>query len=843
HYARSALGHGEGLVLAGDAVSLFPGAEVVVDVDSFDSAVEAARAGAAAGAAEAVELYRGDLLPDDVYEPWTEDDRDRLRLAHAEMLHLLGRWDAILAVDPLDEVAHLALVRAHVDRGDRRAALRQLETMERVWERELGQGLGKEARELLREAAELPDQSPGLRPVSAPVPTPATKTVGRDEDIARIADLLDSTRAVTMLGPGGVGKTRLAAEVALHRVGEAHFVDLTKVSEPDLVAGLIARELGVRVEAGADAAHAVVEVLGHRPVLLVLDNFEHVLDAADLVPRLVQAAPAVRVLCTSRARLRVAGEQVFDVLPLSLDGAGDETAVPDAITLFEQVATAVDPGFDLDQHRDDVVSICRAVDGLPLAIELAAGHVRTLPPSLLLARLGARLGSTSGASRGTPERQQTVPATIDWSLRLVGEDERDLFVRLGVFAGAVPLEAVEQVCGRPGTDVVELLSRLVDHSLVRRVTDTQGAPRFVLLELLRERARALLDEVPGLAVETSQRHAAYFADYLDDLDERRWGEASATWIEDVTLQLAEIRAARAWAVANDDAQTAARLTAGLGTYWHREGQHLEGRQWVHQALGHEDRLDERLIARLHLAAGFVEWTLDQPLGREHWHEAVRRFRALRDDRYLSYSLALESGTYIGDSENYPIAVAMCEEAISRGREVGDAPLLAQALNVLGELTRVQGDDVRAQAAYTEGLAAARAAGDEAHVAMFVGNLSFIADHRGDHAEARRLCVEALRGSWAIGRRLVVAMAISQLAGAELGLGRPEKGAVLMGASDEAFRRLAVAPHPGDRPELDRVVVGLRAELGDDRYQQRWADGARLSLDEAVALALSGDDAP
>ncbi|MET0837536.1 MAG: tetratricopeptide repeat protein [Marmoricola sp.] len=841
HYARTALDTGDGLVLAGDAVSLFPAAEVVVDVERFESAVESARAGSADAAAEAVDLYRGDLLPDELYEAWTEEARERLRLAYAEMLHLLGRWDAILAADPTDEEAHLALVRGHVDRGDRRAALRQLETMERVWEREFGQGLGTAARELLREVVELPEEPGGLRSVSAPVPTPATRTVGRDDEIARVAELLESARAVTLLGPGGVGKTRLAAEVALRRAGAARFVDLTKVSDPDLVAGLVARELGVRVEAGADATRAVVEVLGHRPVLLVLDNFEHVLDAADLVPRLVQAAPAVQVLSTSRARLRVAGEQVFDVLPLSLDLKEGAAEPPDAITLFTQVATAVDPGFDLDRHLSDVVSICRAVDGLPLAIELAAGHVRTLSPPLLLARLGARLGSTSGASRGTPARQQTVPATIDWSLRLVGEHERDLFVLLGVFAGAVPLEAVEQVCGQPGTDVVDLLSRLVDHSLVRRVTDTQGEPRFVLLELLRERARELLDEEPGLAEDAARRHAAYLADYLDDLDVRRWREASATWIEDITLLLTEIRAAHPWAVAHGEIETATRLTVGLGTYWHREGHHAEGRQWVQEALEHEESLDETLRARLHLTAGFVEWSRDQHVGRRHWTEASDRFRSLGDDRYLAYALGLASGTYTGDREGYEVALAMCEEALALAREVGDQPLLAQVLNLLGELTRVQGDDERAQAAYTEGLVAARAAGDETHVAMLVGNLSFIADHRGDHAEARRLSLEALRRSWAIGRRLVVAMAISQLAGAELGLGRPEQGAVLMGASDEAFRRLAVAPHLGDKPELERVVTGLRAELGDARYEQLWADGARLSLHEAVDLALAGGD--
>jgi tetratricopeptide (TPR) repeat protein len=333
------------------------------------------------------------------------------------------------------------------------------------------------------------------------------------------------------------------------------------------------------------------------------------------------------------------------------------------------------------------------------------------------------------------------------------------------------------------------------------------------------------------------RHARYLADVLDDLDERRWGEASGTWIDDITLLLSDIRAAHAWTLAAGEVELAARLTADLGTYWHREGFHPEGREWTAEALAHTDVLDPFLVARLHLAAGFVEWSRDQPLGRRFWETAAERFRELGNDRYLAYSLALTSTTYIGDREHTARALEINEEAIGLARRVGERPLLAQALNILGELTRTTGDDDRALAAYEEGLELARAAGDRTHEAMFVGNLSFIAVHRGDYPEALRLSREAVRLSWAIGRRLVVAAGISQMAGAELGLGRPERGAVLLGASDEALRRLGVEQSPGDKPELDRVEAALRAELGDERHEALLAEGARLSLDEAVVMAL------
>ena len=835
HYARTALGVSDGVVLSADTVALLPGGHVVVDVAEFDAAVASARAGGGLGAAgEAVELYAGELLPADVYEPWTEQDRDRLRLAYHEMLQALGRWDALIAADPLDEVAHLSLVQEHVRRGDRRAAVRQLETMEKVWRDELGEELGEAALALRAEAQGLPVAlAPVERPVRAPVPTPATRTIGRERDIERVVELLEDSRTVTLLGPGGVGKTRLVAEVALRRTSEeACYVDLTKVGDAELVSTLIARELGIHVE--GDVVQALAEALRNRNLLLVLDNAEHVLEAAELVPRLVERCPQLRVLVTSRARLRVPGEQVYDVLPLALD-PDESGSRADAITLFEQAAHAVDPGFDVERHLDDVVTICRAVDGLPLAIELAAGHVRTLSPPLLRARLNQRLGSVQGASRGTPERQQTVPSMIDWSLRLLGEDDdRDLFKRLGVFHGPVPLEVVERVCPGPGVDVLEALSRLVDHSLVRRLDDG----RFLLLELMREHSRALLAAAPELDRNVRLRHATYLADWLDDLDERRWGEASGTWIEDITRLLADVRGAHEWTAENGEVVLAARMTADLGTYWHREGSHPEGRGWAYASLAHEPELDDFLVARLYLAAGFVEWTRDREVGRRLWRAAEERFRALGHERYLAYSLALISTTYVGDLENTAKALEICDEAIELARRVGERPLLAQALNIRGELTRVMGDDEGALAAYEEGLELARAAGDRTHEAMLVGNLGFIAEHRGDFEEAMRLCVEAVRLSWALGRRMVLAATIAQMAGASLGLGDPERGAVLMGASDEALRRLGVEPSPGDLPELERVVAALRADLGDSRLEELLAEGARLSLDEAVALALS-----
>ena len=686
------------------------------------------------------------------------------------------------------------------------------------------------------------DEGPQARTASR-IPYPATPTIGRAHEIEQVVDLLKRARIVTLLGAGGIGKTRLAVEVA-HRWGpaEARFVDLTKVRDRELVPALIAQELGIHSGSGTDAQQVLEEALRGQSLLLVLDNFEHVIDAAAIVAAMVRWAPDLRVLTTSRARLQVVGEHVFDVAPLSVDRAalGDD-GVADAVLLFDQAAAAVDPNFQLGPNLDDVVAICRTVDGLPLAVELAAGHIRTLPPALLRTRLSAQLGSPTAAARDLPSRQRTIPATIDWSLQLLGESERRLFAQLGVFAGPVPLELVEQVCEVPAGDtVVGSLSRLVDQSMVRRVTGVGGAPRFVLLELLRERARELLTEHTD-ADAVVARHAEHVAAACEDVDERKWTDLSDRWIELTTELLGEIRSAHAWAREHGDVRIAARIAASLGTYWHREGHHHEGRQWVTAALDQADMLEPLLVAQLRITAGFVEWSRDQFAARTHWGQAIAGFRTLRHDRYLAYSLALHSGTYIADRDNYELAMAQCEEAIDRARLIGEEPLIAQALNVKGELARVHGHDDVALAAYEEGRELAAAAGDKAHLSVFLANLSYLADHRGEYTEARGLGSAALRLCWSLGRRMMAAWTVSELAGPELALGRPERGAIFIGAADQALRVMGVARHPGDISEHARVLAGLEAVLGPDEYRRWYTEGSHLSLDQAVALALTEPD--
>jgi predicted ATPase/DNA-binding winged helix-turn-helix (wHTH) protein len=674
-------------------------------------------------------------------------------------------------------------------------------------------------------------------PPSVSVPRPATPTVGRERDIEDLSRLLVRKRMVTLLGPGGVGKTRLAVEMALRRSAdtgvETCFVDLTTVGQPELVPELIARGLGISSTAASSVQQILDEALRGRSLLLVLDNFEHVVDAAETVADMVRPAPHVQLLVTSRARLRVAGEQVFDVAPLPVD---DDTGPADAVTLFVQTATALDPSFRLEPNLSEVTAICRMVDGLPLGIELAAGQVRTLPPSLLRARLGIALGTATGGVRDAPARQQTIPATIDWSLRLLGEAEQRLFTRLGVFAGPVPLEAIEAVCGEGGTDVVQALAQLVDQSLVRRVAGARGEPRFVLLELLRERARELLAADGADATTVARRHADYVATYVEDLEERRWTDAAPLFADLVTDLLADVRAGRSWAQQNGAVEVATRITACLGAFWHREGHHVEARQWVADALAGCAWLgDPLLTARLRITAGFIEWPNGGAPARGHWEPAVEALRSIGHRRYLAFALELVSATYIGDRDSYDLALEISDEAVLLARQVGELTLMASALNRRGELMRVHGDGEGALAAYQEAKAFATVAGDEGHVGI---NLTYLADHRGDYQEAHRLGSEAVRLSWSAGRRMQTAAALVALAGPELGLRRIERAARLLGAGDEALRAQGMRLHHGDRSEHDRIADRLRDVLDEESLLRLSAEGTELSLGQAVDLALS-----
>lgn len=379
-------------------------------------------------------------------------------------------------------------------------------------------------------------------------PVPLTALIGREHELTHVSNLIRRERLVSLLGAGGIGKTRLATEVAARLAqefaGGAVFVDLTTIRDPARLGHLVATALGTHADDDIGAVRAIEEATRRRPTLVVLDNFEHVIDAAPFVADLVRSAPAVSVLVTSRERLRVSGEHVVDVDPLALESTVGE---PAAMALFTHVAQSVDATFRLDDaNRADVEGICRTLDGLPLGIELAARQVRALPTALLRARLRSRLETHAGSLRDQPPRHRTIGEAIGWSVQLLTRDERAAFVRASVFAGPVPWDAVAAIVAGACTDPEGAVAALVDKSLLRRVTSADGSPRFTMLEPVREWARSLL-EAEGAAHEVAHLHAGYVVEWLDAIEEARWRSGNDHWIDAITEIFVEVERAGSWA--------------------------------------------------------------------------------------------------------------------------------------------------------------------------------------------------------------------------------------------------------------------------------------------------------
>ncbi len=436
-------------MLTGGSVALFPDAEVTLDVADFDRAADAALADGIPDAAEdAVARYTGTLLPDDLYEPWTEEARERLAFRRLELLRAAGRFEDLVALDPLDEEAYVGLVRTHVGAGRRQAALRALDRMAEVFDRELGVEPGPVAAALRAEAEALPvDPVVPTRTVGprAPLPAERTRLIGRAADLDAVAALLGEHRIVTITGPGGAGKSTLALALARRLqsdgVGvEVILAELAPVGDGPGVVRAVAEAAGIEGTGSVQAA-ALAGNLAARELLLVLDNCEHLLDAsAGLVDAVLDAGPRARILVTSREPLRVDGEAVHRIGSLG----------PDSAELFvERASAAAGPG---SASADDprVVELCERLDGLPLAIELAAAQLGHLGLTELVAAVDDRLTLLVGGRPKAGHRHSALTATIEWSHRLLDEDARELFARLGVFPASFDLAAVRAVAGDPG---------------------------------------------------------------------------------------------------------------------------------------------------------------------------------------------------------------------------------------------------------------------------------------------------------------------------------------------------------------------------------------------------------
>jgi predicted ATPase/class 3 adenylate cyclase/Tfp pilus assembly protein PilF len=741
---------------------------------------------------------------------------------------------------------------------------------------------------------DLPAEFPHLRSLDTqPTNLPAQPTlfVGRERELDEIVSLLSEggIRLLTLTGPGGTGKTRLALQAAADLLDDfpdgVFFVPLATIADAALAPAAIATALAIPETAGQTPREQVLTELAERSLLLVLDNLEQLPDLGPFVAELLATAPGLAVLATSRAPLRVRGEREYPVLPLPLPGeisAGslDAIAASDAVRLFVDRAQAIMPGFALDANNADAVAeIVRRLDGLPLAIELAAARVRLFAPEAMLKRLETRLPLLTGGPRDLPERQRALRATIAWSYDLLTPGEQALFRRLAVFAGGMTLDAVAYV-GRPeGTiDALDGLERLVEHSLIQTTGDGESEPRFRMLETIREYGLERLAE-SGEVIDTRSRHLGFFLDLAEQATLELTGPGQGAWLARLEAEHDNLRAALSSAATLSEDAPALRLAAALAPFWEARGHYSEGRDWLERTLargasepksaraavltgagsiarmqGDTTRATELLEAALALAdalgdragAGRIHVLLGHVADRRgDLSGAAERFEAALavareiGDRALTASALGNLGIVADLNGDSARATAAYEEALAIFRELGDRRREAAALDNLGVVARGQGQLAKATRRYEEAMAVRRELGDAWGIAATLGNLGVVAHQSGDFTQARVYYEESLAGFRALGDLRGVAGTLGNLGTTARLLGNLPEAAALQ---QEA---LAIAQDAGDQVGIATELEGIAAVAVAAGISERAVRliGAAADLRETTGASIPPDDRP
>jgi len=751
-------------------------------------------------------------------------------------------------------------------------------------------------------APELPSEFPPLRTLEAyrnNLPLQPTPIIGREKEVSEVCDLLrgEETRLLTLTGPGGIGKTRVALQAAADLLDDfpdgTFFAPLATLTDVELLLPAVAETLGVTETGEQPLFESLKDYLRERRMLLLLDNFEQVLEAAPQVTQLLAGAPGLKVLATSRAPLGLYGEHVFPVPPLTLPDLErppplERVTQYEAVRLFVERARAVKPDFKVtNESAPAVAEICVRLDGLPLAIELAAARIKMLPPKALLQRLSSRLKLLTGGARDLPERQRTLKATIEWSFALLDEGEQLLFGRLAVFSGGRTLEAIEAVCDTRGDlpiGAFEGVSSLLDKSLLRQEEGPEGEPRFVMLETVHEFAREKL-QGSGEAEEIKRTHAEYFLTLAEEAYPELKGSDQLEWIERLEAEHDNMRAALTWASGRKDAELALKLGGALWLFWSVRVYFSEGRRWLQEALamdgrvspevramalagvgelaedqGELDRAKEACQEGLELLAheegreareaklnllerlGWVAWRREEHgQAQQLFEEGLALSREMNDTwwlaTFLSY-LAIVPHS-LGDYER---ATELTEESMDLFREQGDKFSLAGCLINLAMMVYSQGDLGRAAQLTEEGVALHRELGTRGGVSTGLYNLGWMALLQDDLGRAAELYRESLSLSWDIGMNPLVQMALEGIACLAGAKGEAERAAQLWGAAQSLHETKGIPRDIDFLAEADARISAVRSGMGEEAWQEAWRKGRVMTLDEAVSYALEEEEA-
>jgi non-specific serine/threonine protein kinase len=878
-------------------------------------------------------LYRGELLAG-FYDEWIEPEREKYRAQYLDLLlrvvqEYRGASDytnaivyarKILETDRAHEPAHQHLIFLYAAQGDRTAALKQFEECAAALNEELGVEPSAETIALAKKINQKP-QAKSDAAAQTNLPKPFTSFVGRERELEEIRALLgrgetfsetnapritaahenaSSLRALTLTGPGGSGKTRLAIQVGRGLLdsfsGGVWWVELAPLSDPLLVPQAVAKALGVPEEPHTPLVETLNNFLRARELLLILDNCEHLIDACALLVQSLLSNSPVSILATSRESLNIAGEQLYPVAPLDVPRAAlaafaAQALEYSAVRLFVERARLADPRFELNESNVlPIVQICTRLDGIPLAIELAAARVKQLSVSEIAARLDSRFELLVGTRTASP-RQQTLRALIDWSYNLLDENEKSLFQQLAVFAGGWTLEAMEAVAKDNGGRIKKesshslsffpQLASLVSKSLV--VADTgAGETRYHLLETIREYAREKLAQA-GAETDTRKKHLAYFVQLAEDAAARMWGRESLSTLEQLERDHDNLRAALRFAWETGDMPGVVALAGALGFFWQLRNHLDEAESWFAKILEQNlAGISPRLRGPLYSSAGTIAWRKHDYARAEQLHRrALQEYELVQDAHGIAFSqnnLGIVA-SQMGRTEQ---SLEFLTQALSTARAHNDAQVIVYALNSialltlepdsfqeierlygeawrlaqrdgdafslaalgtnLAELMRNQGDYTRALSYVREALASARQVGEFSMLHMLVREHGSILALLGRFDEANAALREALmlaqkqRDAWAMGG------AFSRWAWYEALRGNPARAARLLGYTEMRLEQFVGAQlSPPQTVKLNQVVAELRETLGEERFRDEWARGRVMSEADALAFALVGEN--
>jgi predicted ATPase/class 3 adenylate cyclase len=696
----------------------------------------------------------------------------------------------------------------------------------------------------------LPEDFPPLKTLEATpnnLPTQLTSFIGRDDQVREAEQLLEKARLLTLTGPGGTGKTRLSLQIAANVLDQfpdgVYFVPLSAIHDPELVPSAIAQALSISTSGSRRPIDALIDHLRQKRTLLVLDNFEQVIDAAPVASQLLEGSAGLRVLVSSRAVLRVSGEQEFPVPPLGLP---DLKALPglaalsqfEAVRLFIERAVAVKPDFHAtNENAPAIAGICERVDGLPLAIELAAARVKLFSPQALLSRLEKSLSALGSGTRDAPVRQQTLRDAILWSYDMLDAGDRRLMARVSVFARGGNLEQLEPVCGPAediGGDVLDALDQLADQSLLRRLPDFEE-PRFLMLQTIRDFASERLEE-SGEAPLVRDRHLQAFIALAQEAHPHLFGAGRKEWLDRLEEDHDNFRAALDWAIASVDARSAMDLSAGVWRFWQMRGHLHEGRRRMDDVLAMPNggEFPKERLAALEAAGGLAYWQGDMDVAQRFYDECIELTRKLGDDRALANALYNAAFPRVVNREAIADAKLMLEEALPLFRKMGDETGVARVLWGIGNALFFAKEFADARPVLEEAVALNRKLDDQFGLGWSIHTLGLVTFNLGDFQRARDSWMEAIQLFAAAGDVPGIVLQLDNLSALARHDGDFGRAARLWGAASAHQESSGTGLGRMLREEEGRTG---REGLDDDEASRVLAEGQAMSLEQAVAYAL------